>query len=101
MKRSFSAQSGYSETKDSTDEDSSREKNEVLEEIRELNHIGRTANDIERTLLAKGYDAQLLSEILTASFVESLSAKEEGYTQLRRAERAEQEASRQKDLQEA
>ncbi len=84
------------------------EKNKVWEEINKLTHIGRSGHDIEQALIAKGYDKALLDEILTNTFMKRLVDKEEMFLHRKRSaddraaerdEKAEEEALKQKNLQ--
>ena len=84
------------------------EKIRIWEEIRHLSHIGRSINDIEQTLTAKGYDRSLLKEILTFSYMETLMEKEERFVdmieskknQVARNEKEDHETLRQKSQEE-
>ena len=72
------------------------EKNKIWEEINDLVHIGRSADDIKNTLFAMGYNQSILKDILTTSFMDRLIQKEQSFVGAQRAEREENEALKQK-----
>ncbi|MFO8015677.1 MAG: hypothetical protein R6U32_01090 [Candidatus Woesearchaeota archaeon] len=78
----------------------------VWEEINNLVHIGRSADDIRQTLSKMGYDQSTLNDILTSSFMDGLMQKEQGFVEIQRSankrtaqqeKKEENEALKQKD----
>lgn len=85
-------------------------KNQLWEEISSLSHIGRSANDINQSLIAMGYDVSMLEELLTASFMDKLIEKEESFVGMQHlaedqatelAEKNENESLKQRGLKES
>jgi len=84
-------------------------KSQLWEEISGLSHIGRSANDINQSLIAMGYDASMLEELLTASFMDKLIEKEESFADMQHLtenraveliEKSEKESLKQKGMKE-
>lgn len=64
-----------------------KNKSKIWEDINGMVHLGRSVNDIKEALSTMGYEPSELKEILTGPFVERLMQKEQGFVEIRQAEK--------------